>query len=253
MKKTIAMLLAIAFVATVAASSFGRTLEEEKTAVRDYLKVVDAKIIKFRKAGNTTKMKQMQAEKKATLARWEALKAKMEAEEVSAAPAPTPVAPAPVAKAAASDGMGMVLGVNAGLDAGLFGFSGNLDYDLSSMGAAGLKVRVGGNYVSGTNPTGSDDMKAVSLKLGAIYNVTDYLQALGLPLTYYVGGAYLLPVKVNAGRTGKWGAEAYLGANYMVPDFGMINAELGYGALKYADTAAALKGLDLKIGYRYAF
>ena len=253
MKKTIAVLLAIAFVATVAASSFARTLEEEKQAVRDYLKVVDAKIIKFRKDGNTVKMKQMQAEKQGTLRRWEALKAKMEAEEAAAA-APAPAAPAPAPKAApAAAGMGMCLGVNAGLDAGLFGVAGNLDYDLAGIGAKGLKVRVGGNYVAGTNPTGSDDMKAISVKLGGLYDITDYLSALGMPLSYYVGAAYLLPVKVNAGRTGKWGAEAYLGANYNVPDFGTINAELGYGALKYAETAAAHKGLDLKIGYSYAF
>ena len=168
---------------------------------------------------------------------------------------PAPVTPAPVVVVPmTSKGMGFILGVNAGLDAGLTGVSGNLDYDLSSMGISILKIRVGGNYISGTNPAaGSDSMSAVSLKLGALYDVTEYLKVLGMPLTYYVGGAYLLPVKVNAGRTGKWGAEAYLGANYDVPDFGMINAEVGYGALKYADSQASLKGLDLKIGYRYAF
>ena len=63
MKKTIGILLAFTFVAVLAAGSFARTLEEEKQAVRDYLKVIDAKIIKYRAQGNKAKMRQLQAEK----------------------------------------------------------------------------------------------------------------------------------------------------------------------------------------------
>ncbi|MFA5098184.1 MAG: hypothetical protein WC490_06140 [Candidatus Margulisiibacteriota bacterium] len=72
----IAALLMLALVLPLTA--FARTLEEEKQAVRDYLKVVDAKIVNFRNQGNVVKMKQMQSEKQATLKRWEALKAQME-------------------------------------------------------------------------------------------------------------------------------------------------------------------------------
>jgi hypothetical protein len=255
MKKIIAIGLMVAFVFTVAASSFARTLEEEKMAVRNYLTVIDAKIIKARKAGNKAKMTMLQAEKKGTLARWYKLQAEMQAAPAPVAPAPV-AAPAPAAKAAMAPmeaGMGVCISVNGGLDAGLTGFAGNLDYDLSSMVAQGLKVRVGANYVSGTNPTGSDSVKAASAKIGAIYDVSSYLSALGLPLSWYVGGAYLIPVKVNNSRTGKWGAEAYVGANYMIPEMGMVNVELGYGALKYADNQAALKGVDLKVGYGYSF
>lgn len=228
MKKLIALVLALSLVAGLSASSFA--------AVKKVVKKTTVKKVVVKKKVVKPVPKKPVPVKPAPFV----------------PPAPAPVAPAP-APAPKVEGMGMVLGVNAGLDAGLTGVAGNLDYDLSSIGAQGFKVRVGGNYISGTNPTGNDSMKAVSLKLGALYSLTDYLQGLGLPLTYYVGGAYVLPVKVDKSRTGKWGAELYLGVNYSIPDFGMINGELGYSALKYTDTQPALKGVNLKIGYRYAF
>jgi len=251
MKKTITILLAIAFVTTAAMSSFGATaMEDEAQAVRNYLNVVDAKLAKAKKANQSAKVNQLHAEKAATLARWNKLKASK-----VVAPAPIIVNPAPVViiNPPAKAGRGVGIYVNGGLDAGLLGFAGNLDYDLSGVLTQGLSARVGLNYVSGTNPNGNDSMKAVSAKLGAVYYVTPYLPNMGLPLTWYVGGAYLLPVKVNAGRTGKWGAEAYVGANYNVPEMGTVNFELGYSGLKYADSQPALKGLDLKIGYGMIF
>jgi hypothetical protein len=250
MKKTITILLAIAFVATAAMSSFGATaMDDEAQAVRNYLKVVDAKLAKAKKANQSAKVNQLHAEKAATLARWNKLKAS------KVPPAPVIVNPAPIViiNPPAQTGRGVGIYVNGGLDAGLIGFAGNLDYDLSGVVTQGLSARVGLNYVSGTNPSGNDSMKAVSAKLGAVYYITPYLPNMGVPLTWYVGGAYLLPVKVNAGRTGKWGAEAYLGANYVVPEMGTINFELGYSGLKYADSQPALKGLDLKIGYGILF
>ena len=72
-------------------------------------------------------------------------------------------------------------------------------------------------------------------------------------MTWYVGGAYLYPVKVNNARVGKYGLEAYIGTNYVIPEMGVINVELGYGALKYADDQPALKGIDLKLGYGILF
>ena len=251
MKKTITILLAIAFVATTAIASFGATaMEDEAQAVRNYLNVVDAKLVKAKKANQSAKVNQLHAEKAATLARWNKLKASK-----VVAPAPIIVNPTPVViiNPPAKAGRGVGLYVNGGLDAGLVGFAGNLDYDLSGLLTQGLSARVGLNYVSGTNPNGNDSMKAVSAKLGAVYYVTPYLPAMGMPLTWYVGGAYLLPVKVNAGRTGSWGLEEYVGANYAVPEMGPVNFELGYSGLKYASNAPALKGLDLKIGYGLLF
>ena len=256
MKRTLVILLAIAFVATAAMSSFGRTLQEEKLAVRDYLNVVDAKLATAKAANNKARVKLLHAEKAATLARWYKLKEAMEnAEPVAPAPTQITVNPTPVIMVTppAEKGRGVGLYINGGLDAGLVGFAGNLDYDLSGLVTQGLSARAGVNYVSGTNPTGNDAMKAVSAKLGAVYYITPYLPDMGMPLTWYVGGAYLLPVKVNAGRTGKWGMEAYIGSNYVVPEMGIVNFELGYSGLKYADSQPALKGIDLKIGYGIIF
>ena len=152
------------------------------------------------------------------------------------------------------EGTGILLGINTGYDAGLFGVSGNLDYDLSNYGLTGLKIRAGGNYVGGVNTdAGPSLMKAVSLKLGALFNITDFLMGPGSPLTFYVGGAYLFPIKVNNGNSGKWGVEGYLGANYSVADFATVNFEAGYATLKYAENIVALKGMDLKLGVSTAF
>ncbi len=256
MKKAIAMFVLFGFVLTVASASFARTLEEEKQAVRDYLKVVDAKIVKFRKAGQKAKVAAMQGEKAVTLKRWEALKAQMET-AVAPAPAPwTPPAPAPVAKApvvaeptsapVVSKAMGIDLTGKVGLVAGTLGYSIN---DI----LPGTKVVVGGSYVAGSNTTNSVDFKAVNLSLGATYAVTEWMTWSGIPGSWYVGGNFLLPVKVSASRTGKWGVEAVVGYNYMVPDFGTIVAELGYAGLKYSDTDPAQKGVNLSVGYAYGF
>lgn len=257
MKKFIICAVAFAFMLGFAGMSFGRTMEEEVSAVRDYLNVVDAKLATAKQSKNTTRIDLLHKEKAATLLRWEKLKATMATPQPpviirTPAPAPLPavVITVPNTKEA---GRGVDIYVNGGLDAGLTGFSGNLDYDLSGLPAQGLKVRVGGNYISGTNPNGGDVMKAGFGKIGAVYYITPYLPALGLPLTWYVGGAYLIPVKVNNGRTGVWGVEAYLGSNYNIPEMGVVNIEIGYAGLKYSATQPGLKGIDLKIGYGIAF
>jgi hypothetical protein len=259
MKKTFALVIAIVVVAAFAASSFARTLEEEKMAVREYLTVLDKKIVKARSMGQKAKLATLKNEKTGTLQRWEKLKAQLEA----AAPAPAPVvAPAPVAApvvaaapaaAPATEGMGLSLGVKAGLVAGLTGITGDLDYSIDSI-LPGTKIRLSGDYVSGTNPAaGSDTVKVVDLKIGAIYSINDLVSGLGMGGNWYVGGAFILPVKVNGARTGKWGAEAYVGSMYMIPDFGSVYGELGYEGLKYTDGQAALKGINLSVGYCYMF
>lgn len=257
MKKVIGILLALTFVAVLAAGSYARTLGEEKQAVRDYLKVVDAKINKYRAQGNTVKVKQLQAEKQGTLRRWEALQAKMQAEETPwVPPTPAPVAPAPAPKpASAAAGMGMSVGGKVGLTAGLFAVTGDLDYALDSI-LPGAKARLSVDYVTGNNPnetaTVDNPMKSVDVKIGGIYAL-DMLKTAALPIDWYVGAAYILPVKVNDARTGKWGAEAYLGGKYMVPDFGTVYGELGYAGLKYANNVNALKGVNVAVGYAYSF
>jgi len=254
MKKLIICLVALFIVTASANVAFGRTMQEEMDAVRDYLNVVDAKLATAKQAKNTARINLLHKEKAATLLRWEKLKATMETAKppvIIRTPAPDPVIiTVPNTEEA---GRGVALYLNGGLDSGLTGIGANLDYDLSGLPAEGIKLRVGANYIAGANPRSSDSMKAVSAKLGAVYYITPYLPDLGLPMTWYVGGAYLYPVKVNNARVGKYGLEAYIGTNYVIPEMGVINVELGYGALKYADDQPALKGIDLKLGYGILF
>ena len=249
MRSFIVWLVVFAFVAAIASVSFGRTMEEEAQAVRNYLNIVDAKLVKAKKANQSAKINLLHAEKNATLARWSKLKASMKA----------PVTPQPiyVSEPATTEvireGRGIAVYINGGLDKGLIGYAGNVDYDLSAQPDQGIKIRTGLTYISGTNPEGNDVMKAASVKLGAMYYISPYMPSIGIPLTWYVGAAALYPFKVNAGRTGRWGGEAYLGTNYAMPQMGTINFELGYGVLKYSDNQPGLRGLDLKIGYGIVF
>ena len=262
MKKFVICLVAFAFVAAIANLAFGRTMQEEMDKVRDYLNVVDAKLATAKQAKNKKKIDLLHAEKTATLARWNKLKASMVTEQAPVAPAPIIVNPTPVTVSptpvvivtpAPLAGRGVSVYVNGGLDAGLIGFSGNLDYDLSGLSIQGASVRVGANYVSGNNPNGGDSMKAAFAKIGAVYYITPYMPNLGVPLTWYVGGAYLLPVKVNNARTGVWGLEAYLGTNYNIPEMGIVNFEIGWAGLKYSSDQPSLKGIDAKLGYGIRF
>lgn len=252
MKKFVVCLVAFVFVAAVASVTFSRTMQDEAQAVRDYLDIIDAKLVKAKQANQSEKINLLHAEKNASLARWNKLKASMKA-------APAPVTPQPIyvevppAQEVIREGRGIAIYINGGLDAGLVGYAVNVGYDISGQPDTGIKLRAGVNYLSGTNPESNDVMKAASVKLGAIYYITPYLPSIGIPLTWYIGGAALYPFKVNAGRTGRWGGEAYLGMNYSMPQMGVINFELGYGVLKYSDDQPGLRGIDLKLGYGILF
>lgn len=163
-------------------------------------------------------------------------------------PAPKAVAPAPAAPAAEA-GLGLTAGAKAGLSAGLMGIEGDLSYSLASI-IPDTSVRVGGEYLSGTS--GKDSVKAINLKIGAAYALT-MLKSPDMPVDLYVGGSFILPVKVNAGRTGTYGLEGFVGGKYLVPDLGVIFGEVGYAGLKYGKNSAAAKGVSASVGYNYSF
>jgi hypothetical protein len=161
---------------------------------------------------------------------------------------PAPVAPAPVVKAAPAS-MGMSIGVNVGVSGGLTAIGGVLDYSTAGI-LSGTKIRVGVDYLTGSNLTDTN-LKIVTAKIGALYAL-DMLKSAAMPLDWYLEGAVAVPVKESGGRSGSYGLEAALGANYMIPDFGTINAQVGYSALKYGGAGAA-KGVLASIGYAYSF
>ena len=250
MKKLIVCLAAFALVAGISSVTFGRTVEEEKQAIRNYIEVLDTRIAKAQKIKDYAHENRLFAIKQAQLARL----AKLDPTAIVApAPAPTAEIIKVYSSAEADAGRGVKVYANGGYDAGLIGFAVNLGYDIFGKPNDGLALRIGANYLAGNNPNGNDLVKVASAKVGAIVYVTPYLPSVGIPLTYYVGGAYLMPFKVYGGRTGKWGVEAYFGANYDVPEMGIVNFELGYSGLKYAADQPALKGLDAKIGYGFNF
>ncbi len=255
MKKFVICFVAFAFVAAIAGATIARSMQDEAQAVRDYLNVVDAKLVKAKQANQSAKINLLHAEKNAALARWNKLQKSMEV-----APAPlAPVTPPPIyvtvppTPEVIRSGRGTALYIQGGLIAGLTGYSASVGYDLGEQPDTGIKIRLGADYLSGTNPVGNDPVKVVNAKIGAVYYITPYLPSVGLPITWYIGGDALYPAKVDRSRTGQWGVQTYVGANYDVPQFGIVNFELGYAALKYSVDQAALKGIVLKIGYGLIF
>ena len=230
MKKIFAILLSVALVASLSASSFA--------AVKKVVKkkpVVKKKVVK-------PAPKKIVPKKPAIETPW-------------VPPTPAPVAPAPSpTPASAAAGMGMTVGAKVGLTAGLMAVTGDFDYSLAGI-LPGAKARLSVDYVSGNNPNSSvavdTPMKSVDIKIGGTYAL-DMLKSAALPVDWYVGAAYILPVKVNGARTGGYGYEGYVGGTYKVPDFGSIYGELGYAGLKVA-TAPALKGVNAAVGYAYSF
>lgn len=265
----IALFIVIAFVATVAGMAFGRTLEEERDAVRAYLKVVDAKIIKYRKARNTAKMKVLQAEKAGTLRRWEKLKAQMEAQVVPPPPPPTPVTPPPppvVVKPAPTGpaplfGLGwntVITGtyLNTGkgkINGGLGARADLVVDDMIGVGsligvskdAVKYKIGLGGFYGADIN---NNLIKAIPLYLDGVLNLPAGWMG---GLETYVGGGLNYTLYGSGRTTGSYGAQAYLG---MKTDLGLglgkTSFELGWSAIRANGSTPKLsaKGLTLSIG-----
>jgi hypothetical protein len=174
----------------------------------------------------------------------------------SVVPAPAAVVPAPAkAGSDASKGMGLSVGAKAGLTAGVPAITADMEYSLDSW-IKGAAARLSLDYVTGNNPNSAaaidNPMKAVDVKLGGTYAL-DFLKNPALPVDWYTGAAYIIPVRVDGGRSGGWGAEAFLGAKRNITDMGKIYGELGYAGLKYASTAPALKGISAALGYMHSF
>lgn len=259
MKRSVAWLVVLAFVVAIASVVFARTLEEEKQAVRDYLKVIDAKIVKARKAGQAVKVTKLQAEKKGTLARWDKLKAEMEG---VIAPPPPPVAPvppprAPVVAAPAAAGAGLFgMGINTNLAgqyvstgkgsiSGSIGVMGNWVLDdmigLGSMvglsaSAVKYKVGAGGFY-------GGGGLKAIPVYGGGIINLPP--EWMGGLESYLTGGLNYV-VYGNGSKPGNLGGDVYFG---MLFDLGMglgkTGFEVGYNVVR--SNTETSKGISLSV------
>ena len=261
MKRTIALLVVLAFVASVASVVFARTLDEERDAVRAYLKVIDAKIIKYRKAGNTAKMKVLQAEKKATLARWEKLKAQMEAAPAPApelmAPVPPPPPPVITRPAPAPSGMlGMGLNSSAALGyiMGKSTMVGRADLILDDpmelgamlgLSARAINYRIGLGGATG-NDVNDNTIKAIPMFVDGILNLpTDMMGG----IESYVGGGLNYVLYGTDQKVGTYGAQLFAGVKGDLGLGGKSFAELNYMAIRCGDTnKRSAKGIGVSFG-----
>lgn len=265
MKRIIAILLAFAFVASLALETFAqRDPAEELAAVRGYLKTLDVKIIKYkgmRGAKAAATLKGLRAQKVATLKRLAILKAQAEAAVAppppSMAPVPPPpvvVTPAPAAKAGIlglgwnTNWTGTYLNTGHGKISGALGARVDLVIDdmwgLGSMvglSADSLKwcIGMGGLYgVDSYNNT----IKAIPLFLGA---------TLDLPASMFVGGNVNYTLYGTGRTSGPYGVEAFVGYKR---DFGLglgkTAVQIGWSAIRAGGSPAIVsaKGLTLSVG-----
>jgi len=258
MKKSIALLVAVAFVVTLAGMVFGRTLDEERGAVRAYLKVIDAKIIKYRAAGNTAKMKLLQADKAATLKRWAKLQAEMTvptAPRVAPVPPPAPrpvVAPAPAP--AGMFGMGLNTSVSLGYIAGDSTMVGRVDLMLDDplaigtwlgLSAKAVNYRIGLGGANG-NALHGLTIKAIPLFVDGILNMpADWMGG----LETYVGAGVNYTLYGTDSTTGTYGGQVFAGTQGDIGMGGKSFLELGYQAIRAGDKhKRSARGLSVMFG-----
>lgn len=249
MKKAIIFVVAMAVMASVTSVAFARTMEEEMSAVRDYLNVVDAKLATAKQNKNTERVALLHTEKTATLARWYKLKATMVTPAAPApipAPTPAPVVnvttPAPVVimptPSAGLFGMGIPVALSAlyintgqGTYSGTGGAKGEVILDdftgldnMLGLSPKAIKYKIGVGVVDG----GGSGLKAIPVYAGG----TIALPMMGGIEPYLVGGLNYV-VYGNGKTSGNIGGDVGLGCKV---DFGFgigkTGLELSWGAVR---------------------
>jgi len=255
LKRIFGILLVVAFAVTVAGVAFGRTLEEEKTAVRDYLSVLDGKIVKARQAGQTAKVKSLQADKAGTLRRWEKLQAEMTVTPVvvppPAAPAPRPAAKPPVVATPGLFGLGWNTDVSLGYLAGKSLVTGRgdliLDDPLGLGSIVGLSSKAVNYRLGLAGFSGNDQhdraMKGIAVCFDGVLNLpADMLGG----VESYVGGG----LNYTVYRSGSYGGQIFAG---LKGDIGLGSksfVELAYGAVRSNGSTPlhSAKGVGITVG-----
>jgi len=270
LKRLIALVTALAFVAVLAgmvcAQADTRTPAEKLAAGRAYLKLLDEKIIRHRKAGNAAVVKKLQADKKSTIARMKVWKAESEAAAAPPPPPPPPrrVAPPPPPRPVAKPA-----------PAGLFGWGLNTGYTVGYL--AGKSVVVGRGDLILADPMGIGPMmglgeKAVSWKLGlggAMGKDINDVEKKAIPL--FIDGVIAIPAEVMGGvesyvgggvnyvvygsekLAGSYGGQIYYGIQGDVGLGGMSYAELNYSIIRSGSDAGhdvpySMKGVGISFG-----
>jgi hypothetical protein len=261
MKRTLAYLLLLSFVLGIAGVAFARTLDEEKAAVRAYLKVIDAKIIKARNAKQTAKVKLLQGQKAATLARWNKLQASMIVPPPPPPPPPMAPMPKPVPMVAPAPtglfGMGLNTDVSLGYIAGNSVMAGRADIILGDMLGLGPMVglsekavnwKLGLGYAQGKD-INDIEKKAITLIVDGVLNLpADLLGG----VESYIGGGINYDVYGSEKKAGSIGVQAYAGIQGDLGLGGKSFVEVGYSVIRSGKDNVtvpySMKGVAINVG-----
>ncbi|MDD5383150.1 MAG: hypothetical protein PHH60_05810 [Candidatus Margulisbacteria bacterium] len=268
MKKLIALVTVFAFVALlagmVAAQVDTRSPSEKLDAGRAYLKLLDQKIIRLRKAGKTALMKQAQVDKKSTIARMQVWKAEMEAGEAAPPPpvAPTPPPPPSAVRAAPGGGLfgwGLNTGISAGYVMGKSVMVARGDLILADPMGIGPMLGLGENAVAWKlglgGASGKDindvEKKAIPIFVDGVINIPADVMG---GIESYVGGGVNYVVygsKTSSdARTGSYGGQIYYGIQGDIGLGGKSFVELGYSIIRSGkvDLPYSMKGVGINFG-----
>lgn len=259
MKKVIIFVVMIGFMVAVSSVAFGRTLQEEKLAVQDFMKVIDAKIVKAKRNNQYSKVTAMKAQKADALARLNKLDKAIAAAAAAPAPVMAPVPP-PAPVAVKPEGLTKLLrlGLNTNLGAhfiqdgkhssiwGSSGVTANLVLDDfiglgTRLGQSADTIKytlgLGGYYVGGAG-----GIKALPIYAGGIIYLPLWL---GGQATYLSGDLNYV-VYGNGQTSGKIGGDISFG---VTADFGLglgkTGFEIGYSVVR--SNTITSKGLSLSI------
>jgi len=261
MKKYFALFTLLAFVVAFAGMVYAdsRTPGEKLAAGRAYLKLLDQKIIKHRNLGNTAVVKDLQAQKKSTIARMQAWKADAEGSSAPMAPPPPPpmgVKPAPAASAGLF-GWGIVTAGDLGYIGGegetrsILADAAVVFADPLSMGsmiglsADAIAYKAGLGLTYGNPKYGTVNFNAILLTGDAILNLpAEWMGG----VKSYVGAQVNFPVYNTATVSGQVGGLLYAGikGDLELGLGGDTYAEVGYGAVRR--TGQSTRGIALKVG-----
>jgi len=256
LKRIIALITVFAFAVVLAGMAYAdfRSPAEKLSSGRAYLKLLDQKIIKHRKLGNAAVVKDLQAQKKSTIARMKKWKAEMEAGPAPVAP-PPPVSVRPTTSYAGWFGWGLDTGVTGGYVAGnsvivvrgdlLLGDGLQLGPWLG-LSEDTIEWKIGLGAALGTDTAGTA-ARAVPLFVDGIINLpADWM----FGIENYVGGGvnYVLYGTGRAG--GSYGGQVSYGLQGDVGLGGISYAEIGYSIIRSGaiTTPYSMRGIGVNFG-----
>lgn len=236
MKRLVALLIVVAFVAGLAAVAFADASPAE---IRVYIRQLNGKLAVAKKAGDrarVNKLTQMIAVQNKRLAEAEAAEMAPPPPPSRVAPPPPPprrVAPPPP-EGAGMLGMGVNTSVEIGLIAGMVGLTGNVLLEdpmgigpMIGLPANAVQWKLGLGYAQGKD-TNSNDWKCIPLIIDGVINLPADVMG---GVESFVGGG-LNYVIYRTGQTGgSYGVQAYVGIQ---GDMGLGLGGKTYGEVGYS-------------------